>query len=452
MDGTYIWKLLYVFLVENVDRDRIDDLLAKIDKENEIFADKSKLDPLIPETEQIVGRDTEMAELVRHLAGYKKGYVPPLISVYGRSGAGKSTLVRFVLDKMLDISYCFVNIRKAKTVFGAANIILEHMNQNQLKSAQGLNLAMDAIRKGIISIMSEKKSLLFVLVLDEFDAIRNDKNSNPSDFVYKIVEIIGDLRKERRLVCMIAISNNVLADYELDDRVKSRTGISEVMFTPYKKEEIYKILHSRAEKAFKKRINDAVIVKCAEIGVLEHGDARRAIDLLRVSAEIAGTSGAALSVKHVDIASETLQVDRMVESIKALSWHGQIACLAVAMRAYGLEQDWHTTNDLYKKYKQILNENPLSYRRFSDLLRELENSGIVESKKTSKGRGGYNAEFMLAADPDTVGRIIDSKWWEENPVKMKNNQKNIESQKLGKKDDLYDLRKESLQKINDYWR
>ena len=69
----------------------------------------------------------------------------PYISVYGRSGSGKSVVVRFVCDNIDGISYRFVNLRQAKTVFGAANLILAELGVSGLKSAQGINLAVENI-------------------------------------------------------------------------------------------------------------------------------------------------------------------------------------------------------------------------------------------------------------------------------------------------------------------
>ncbi|HUT05730.1 MAG TPA: hypothetical protein VMW74_03455, partial [Nitrosopumilaceae archaeon] len=45
---------------------------------------------------KIVGRNTEVEQLVRYLLGYKKGNVVPLVSIFGRSG--KSALVKYVCN------------------------------------------------------------------------------------------------------------------------------------------------------------------------------------------------------------------------------------------------------------------------------------------------------------------------------------------------------------------
>jgi cell division control protein 6 len=62
----------------------------------------------------------------------------------------------------------------------------------------------------------------------------------------------------------------------------------EMVFNPYKVEQLQKILIDRARVAFNDgAIDGAAINLCAAMAGKENGDARKAIDLLRVAAEIA---------------------------------------------------------------------------------------------------------------------------------------------------------------------
>jgi len=93
-----------------------------------------------------------------------------------------------VCENLLDlISFRFVNLRKARTVFGCANMILGNLNGESLSSAQGLNKAVDCIQSQIECILEMEEEKNFVLVLDEYDVIFSDNRSNPSDFVYKLL-------------------------------------------------------------------------------------------------------------------------------------------------------------------------------------------------------------------------------------------------------------------------
>src|SRR5215210_6967125 len=243
-------------------------------------------------------------ELIRFLLGYKQGLVVPFVSVYGRSGSGKSTVVKFVCENLdEDVSYAFVNLRKARTVFGCANLILAELCQPSPKSAQGINTAIEQISNTIEQGLRKKKnnSKLFILVLDEFDVLLYDKRGKPSDFIYKLLVMEEKLREKGYLMCIIAISNNVMSDYEIDDRVRSRIGTSEVFFEPYRPQTVLALLKDRAEKAFSEPVHSEILQYCADQSSKEHGDARRAIDLLRVAAELASKRGGEkISRMHVD--------------------------------------------------------------------------------------------------------------------------------------------------------
>ncbi|NOJ26413.1 MAG: hypothetical protein DA330_00160 [Nitrososphaera sp.] len=286
--------------IVSLDKKALERIAIELDTENSLFADKSYLDNLNLVSNVIIGREDKAKELARFLMGYKKGHAVPFISVYGRSGSGKSTVVKFVctnLDEML--LYRFVNLRKAKTVFGCANLILTELGEPNLKSAQGINLAIEKIGQAMESALKKEGRKLFVLVLDEFDVLFYDKRGKPSDFIYKLLVMEEKLREKGCLVSIIAISNNVMADYDVDDRVKSRTGSSEVFFDAYTKQDISAILRDRAARAFTEPVDPSVLDYCANLSSLVHGDARRAIDLLRVAGEIAGSKAEKLAAKHV---------------------------------------------------------------------------------------------------------------------------------------------------------
>jgi cell division control protein 6 len=213
-----------------VDKEVLKRISAEVEKENLLFANKTFLDNLTLPS-QIIGREKKAKELVRFLLGYKHGLVVPFISVYGRSGSGKSTVVKFLCENLddEDMSYAFVNLRKARTVFGCANLILTELGQPSLKSAQGINIAIEQISNAIEQRLSNSNkknnnsnntAKLFVLVLDEFDVLIYDKRGKPSDFIYKLLVMEEKLREKGYLMCIIAISNNVMSDYEVDDRVR----------------------------------------------------------------------------------------------------------------------------------------------------------------------------------------------------------------------------------------
>jgi len=420
----------------------LDRIISKVQKEKKVFVKKSALDTS-NQPEKIVSRVNEVEKIVRYISDYEQQQTVPLVSIYGRSGTGKSTLVRYVCNYFPEIKLCFVNLRKAKTVFGTINLILNELDQPSLASAQGMNLGMEKIRKAILTITTLEKKKLFVLALDEFDVIFYDKRGNPSDFVYKLVEMQAELKSKGCLAMIFTVSNNVLSDYDLDDRIRSRIGNSEIFFKPYTKEETLKILQQRSEEAFGKKIDEKVLEECAKISFLEHGDARRAVDLLRVSAEIAAKEKKDLLVKHVKDASKQIQKDRVEEVISSLSHHSKLICLVLASKTFGLDKMQHSTMSIFEKYKEYVQSEPVSYRRFSELLKDLENTGLIISDTRSNGQKGYRSEFQLVVDPRIVGEMINKEWWEKHVVKIKTF---LEEDTTGSKNDPYNKLYQALKK------
>jgi cell division control protein 6 len=410
-----------------MDKEALRRISAEVEKENLLFTNKTFLDNLTLPS-QIIGREKKAKELVRFLLGYKHGLVVPFISVYGRSGSGKSTIVKFVCENLdEDISYAFVNLRKARTVFGCANLILTELGQPSLKSAQGINAAIEHISNAIEQRLSKNKSnkekendnsndntaKLFVLVLDEFDVLLYDKRGKPSDFIYKLLVMEEKLREKGYLMCIVAISNNVMSDYEIDDRVRSRIGTSEVFFEPYSQQAVLEILKDRAAKAFSQPVDYEILQYCADQSSKEHGDARRALDLLRVAAEIAGKKGEKISKLHIDTAVARLQRDRVSTTLSSASYHLKHAAAALARISYLTQEVWHSTSTVYNQYCHILQGGikPLTYRRVAELLTELENMGLVISHTSSKGRQGYGTQYKLVVPPEAIGKVCFPDWW-----------------------------------------
>ena len=140
--------MIYVLPVE-LSKKKIVEIRKKIEQKNSIFAQKRYLDSMILPS-KIIGRETETEKLLSNIMSLRDGFVVPFVFVYGRSGSSKSTVIKFVCENLSDlISFRFVNLRKTKTVFGCANMILGNLGEKSLSSAQGLNKAVDCMQSQI---------------------------------------------------------------------------------------------------------------------------------------------------------------------------------------------------------------------------------------------------------------------------------------------------------------
>lgn len=376
-------------------------MAEEIERENLLFAASPNA-----ASDKIVGREDKARQLVRALAGYRRGRAHPFVFVYGRTGSGKSVMAKFVCES-LGLPHRVVNLRSARTVFGCAGLILSELGAGEAKAWQGTGVLVEMIAG---AIERQPEGGPFVLVLDEFDVLLNDRRGRPSDFVYRLLTVQERLREKGRMMTIVAISNNAMAVDELDDRVRSRIGSSpEIPFDSYPREEILAILKERAARMFGRQPDLGALERCAELCSENHGDVRRAIDLLSLAGEIAGAGNSQTVTRgHIDMAAEQLEKDRVIEVMSSASPHLKAVCAALVRLTYALEEaDWHSTSTLYQEYCNSLldkRDRPLTYRRVSKLLAELENTGLVVSRKASLGRYGYGRQYKLAVHSEVAGR------------------------------------------------
>ena len=93
----------------------------------------------------------------------------------------------------------------------------------------------------------------------------------------------------------------------------------------------------------------------------------------------------------------------------------------------------------------------MSYRRCSELLKDLENTGLVVSKTGSKGQKGYSSEFQLVMDPGIVGEIINKKWWEKVVVKPKKKLDELKSMSVPKSHPQYRMYQQIKKEAGEEW-
>jgi len=389
-------------------KEKIWEIKNKIRKLEAIFSEKKYLESLGPPV-SILGRENEAEKIMKFLHPAKDGFSFPFVSVYGKSGTGKSTVVKFICDNMTDVfSYCFVNLRRTDTHFGCANLILENLDGEPVKSSTGISTAMSNIEKQIEETLIRDKQSNFILVLDEFDAIFSDKRRRGSDFVYKLLTLVETLRSKGYWLCIVAVSNSRLVDFPLEERIRSRMDECDVYFPPYTGKDVVQILRKRAEKAFVDKISDEVLRECASLSSAENGDCRYALQLLLKTAEIAKGP---ISVSDVKNAYGQLKKDFPEEIIKTVTHHQKMILLAMAKMRMFYDEEVFSTKEIFNEYGNLLHVSKrLEYRRVFDLLDELENLGIIISVKKSEGRYGYHKFYRLLIPYYEVGHMVSKNW------------------------------------------
>lgn len=375
-----------------------------------VFRQKDTLSTqFTPDT--IPHRSTQINQIGLILAPVLRGEKPSNIFIYGKTGTGKSLCVQHTTTKLMEAAKKNAN-ENIKTIYVNCKMSkvsdTEYRMLSQLISNFGIEvpftgLPTNQLYNQFYKLIDEKKQNI-ILVLDEVDALVSKIGDG---VLYNLTRVNQDLKKSKLTV--IGISNNISFINDLDPRVKSSLSEEEIVFPPYNANEIKDILTERVGMAFNDGvISPAVIAKCSALAAQEHGDARKAFDLLRVSGEIAERLGNNIvSEDHVDIAERKLDIDKTIEIVQNQPKQSQCVLMAI-IRLFKSGKNGVQTGDIYDVYLEICRKNnmkQLTQRRISDLISELDMFGIVNAKVISKGRYGRTREIKVGLSREIIEKI-----------------------------------------------
>lgn len=358
-------------------------------------------------------RQEQIKKLGAILAPVLRGERPSNVFIYGLTGTGKTAVTKFVIRNLVEystkliklgkfgrprFSYAYVNCRQDDTTYRVLVRFSEELGCKIPFTGLSTSEAYRRIMKFI-----DRLGLTVIIVLDEIDFL---VKKHGDDLLYRLTRANEELRRGK--ISLVGITNNVKFIENLDARVKSSLSEEELVFPPYDALQLEDILTTRAKLAFHDNIiEEGVISLCASLAAKEHGDARRALDLLRVAGEIAEREGAPkVGVQHVYKARVEIEMDRVAEVVRTLPLHSKIVLFTVMLIGEG------TTGEIYNKYKELcrtINLDPVTQRRVSDIISELDMLGIVNATIVNRGRYGktritklsvpkYNVLVVLSED------------------------------------------------------
>jgi len=142
--------------------------------------------------------------------------------------------------------------------------------------------------------------------------------------------------------------------------------------------------------------------------------------LLRVAGEVAERRGASvINEEHVREAEKLIEHNRVVEALANLTLHAKLVVLSVfhMVKANGYRA---VTGEIYEIYNELCGElavTPLTQRRVSTLVNELDALGLLNAQVVSMGRYGRTKKIRLEVTRTLIreafsndvrlGRLID---------------------------------------------
>lgn len=385
-----------------------DDIFKALLTSSNIFKNKEVLRPsYVPDI--LPHREKNIGELASVLVPALRGETPSNVFIYGKTGTGKTAVTRYV-GKQLSLKgtemdratyFIYINCEIVDTQYRVLQNIANHFMEDWSERIPFTGWPTDEVYSKLVKRIDNTGGVV-VIVLDEVDKLKGD------EVLYNLSRMNNDLRVAKTSI--IGISNDLKFTEFLDPRVKSSLGEENMIFSPYAADQLEDILGERAKAAFKENaFEESVIPLCSALAAQEHGDARRALDLLRVSAEIADRSGEnRIREKHVRMAVNKIEIDRVKEVIRTLPAQSKLVLKAVAVGNQIFDTP-PNTGDVYNVYKQLCGRtgmDTLTQRRIADLISELDMLGIITARIISKGRYGRTKEIQVATPAGKIDEIL----------------------------------------------
>jgi cell division control protein 6 len=441
---------------EGDSRGLFDDLLSG----EPIFENKEVLRPSYTPHE-LPHRTEQINQMATILVSALRGETPSNILIYGKTGTGKTASAKFVSQELestsqkydvpCEVEYinCEVTDTQYRVLAQLANKFIEkneayideeldRLRTLRERAAESVATLSDTdfdsvagVERRIADLEADREEMetvpmtgwptdrvystffdavdynerVVVIMLDEIDKL---VEKSGDDTLYNLSRMNSELDNSR--ISIMGISNDLKFTDFLDPRVKSSLGEEEIVFPPYDANQLRDILQHRADVAFKGgALTDDVIPLCAAFAAQEHGDARRALDLLRTAGELAERGQAdTVEEAHVRQAQDKIELDRVVEVVRTLPTQSKIVLFAIILLEKNGVRNINTGEvfNIYKRLCEEIDADVLTQRRVTDLISELDMLGIVNAVVVSKGRYGRTKEISLSVPIDETEAVL----------------------------------------------
>ena len=387
-----------------METDPVDKLLDAVESGKSLITNREILHfTYIPDA--IPHRNTEQEQITQTLIPILKHSRPSNLLVYGKPGTGKTLVVKKILSQIqkrvektnFPIKLVYANSKEETTLYGLLVSFGRELGLGE-KELPSTGLAISEVFKRLLKTIEENHYNV-VFVIDEIDHLVHLVSKTGNDVLYQLTR--ANERLKKATLALVGISNDLTFKERLDPRVISSLGEEEIVFTNYTVEQLKKILEDRIQLAFiKDAVEESSLNLCAAMAGREHGDARRAIDLLRVAGEIAEREQSNIvKEEHVRKASQKIEEDKETTALRSYPLHEKLLIIAV-MKASGF-----STGEIYTAYKslcKVIRQKELTQRRITQMLSDVELSGIITGRIIHQGIHGRTKKYKLTISPEMV--------------------------------------------------
>ncbi len=364
---------------------------------------------------KIVGREDQKIEIAALMKPLFKRGASDNALIFGPTGSGKTVVSKYVLNSLMaklkqdplnvNVNWVYLQCKKINTNTALLYFLIKRVDPDSRVPQSGWSL--DRYYDALYSLLNSK-NIALIVVLDEIDVLKAD------DVLYNFsrARSNGDLT-EGRFISIIGLSNSLDFEDTLDQRIISSISFARLRFPPYGPSDILGILTDRVDLAFTPNsIDQEALDLCAIDAAQTEGDARRALNILKTSAEIAEKLKAKkITVDHIRLADEKIQTDEIIGSVIELPLQHKIVLASVSkLMSRGMAAETGEVTKVYEKickYLNHLHENddtwtkvPLKDRTtVSKIIRSLELQSIIQFDTVNRGiRGGKTRLISITSD------------------------------------------------------
>ena len=374
----------------------ITDVLDKL-KQTKIIKDITPFEKeWVPDV--FLHRESEIQEITYHLSSIVKyNTINSNLLITGQSGTGKTHVVKRVLEAIKSYTnkennvFDFVYIKASENDSKHA-IIRKFLLQKGVKihPRSSFSVHMEEFENRLKEI--DESNIIIVLDDIQFLFLKNKSDADQLLFSLSKLEI-----PEKR-IGIILISNLSSKEFldALSPPTKQNLKLREIYFSKYNAKQLFDILNNRIKMAvYENSVPSGVVSKISAMVAREWGSARFAIDLLFETIKLTELNGKnVVEENYVNEAYKILEISNLKEKIKKLPLH-PYALLESIYNLYK-ENTIITTGAVYKKYNESLiksNITPLTARRASDIIKELDADGLIEAHVVCKGKHGVSKDI-----------------------------------------------------------
>ena len=360
-----------------------------------IFRDISVFDPdYIPEN--YIHRESQMKELAHGVSPALRGARPVNMMCLGPPGTGKTTAVMKLFEELEgeqgNVVTVYVNCQLHDSRFSVFSVIFRRIYGYPLPTS---GVPFSKVYESILRKLASDEIVLIV-ALDDLNFIFNKRNVN--DILYTILRAHEEEPGVK--IGVIAVATDMKYSLKLDPRVQSVFMPREIMFPLYEWQEVFDILMDRARIGFYPGVMEREAIERIADYVMETGDLRIGIDLLKRSG-LHAENEARRKVTVDDV--ESVYGDARKVFLRKV-FRGLKADEIELLKMIYSEEVPVKAGSLYKDFRE---GRKIGYTKFYEMINKLETVRLVDVIFSGKGEKGRTRYIHQRLDRDAIFSAID---------------------------------------------